>query len=82
TVEVTGTLSGWYLGNIIFGGLIGLLIVDPATGAMYKLAPKDINTVLEAQNLVGEAKQKPTLTVMLAQDIPEQMMARAVQINK
>lgn len=25
---------------------------------MYKLAPKDINTVLEAQNLVGEAKQK------------------------
>ncbi|HAV4356126.1 TPA: hypothetical protein JIQ90_15175 [Acinetobacter baumannii] len=45
-------------------------------------APKDINTVLEAQNLVGEAKQKPTLTVMLAQDIPEQMMARAVQINK
>lgn len=82
TVEVTGTLSGWYLGNIIFGGLIGLLIVDPATGAMYKLAPKDINTVLEAQNLVGEAKQKPTLTVMLAQDIPEQMMTRAVQINK
>lgn len=56
--------------------------MDPATGAMYKLAPKDINTVLEAQNLVGEAKQKPTLTVMLAQDIPEQMMARVVQINK
>ena len=26
-----------YLGNIIFGGLIGILIVDPATGAMWKL---------------------------------------------
>ncbi len=31
------TLSGWYFGNILIGGLIGMLIVDPATGAMYKL---------------------------------------------
>jgi len=28
-------LSGWYWGNIIFGGLVGMLIVDPATGAMW-----------------------------------------------
>ena len=29
-------LSAWYvLGNLIFGGLIGYLIVDPATGAMW-----------------------------------------------
>lgn len=30
-------VDGWYWGNIIFGGLIGMLIVDPATGSMYKL---------------------------------------------
>ncbi len=30
-------LNGWYWGNIVFGGLIGMLIVDPATGAMWKL---------------------------------------------
>jgi hypothetical protein len=39
--EAKGTLSagmdGWYLGNILFGGLIGIIIVDPATGAMFKL---------------------------------------------
>lgn len=29
--------NGWYVGNIVFGGLIGLLIVDPLTGAMYRL---------------------------------------------
>lgn len=28
-------LSGWYWGNILFEGLIGMLIVDPATGAMW-----------------------------------------------
>lgn len=30
-------IDGWYVANILFGGLIGLLIVDPATGAMWKL---------------------------------------------
>ena len=37
------TLNGWYLGNIIFGGLIGLLLVDPATGAMWSF---DTNTLI------------------------------------
>ena len=38
TSTLTPTLDGWYIaGNIVFGGLIGWLIVDPATGAMYKL---------------------------------------------
>lgn len=33
-----GQISGWYLGgNLVFGGLIGWLIVDPATGSMWKL---------------------------------------------
>lgn len=30
-------LDGWYIANILFGGLIGLLIIDPATGAMWSL---------------------------------------------
>lgn len=34
---VTARMNGWYVGNLVFGGLIGILIVDPATGAMYKL---------------------------------------------
>jgi hypothetical protein len=32
-------MDGWYLGNIVFGGLVGLLVVDPLTGAMWKLDP-------------------------------------------
>src|SRR5262245_56247232 len=32
-INVECKLNGWYFGNIVFGGLIGLLIVDPATGA-------------------------------------------------
>ncbi len=35
--SISAGLDGWYVGNIVFGGLIGFLIVDPATGAMWKL---------------------------------------------
>ena len=34
---LNASMDGWYVGNILFGGLIGMLIVDPATGAMWKL---------------------------------------------
>lgn len=37
SVPLTAKIDGWYFGNILFGGLIGLLIVDPATGAMWTL---------------------------------------------
>lgn len=42
TVPLSADISGWYFGNILFGGLIGMLIVDPATGAMWKL-PENVN---------------------------------------
>ena len=36
-IPLHARLDGWYVGNILFGGFIGWLIVDPATGAMWKL---------------------------------------------
>jgi hypothetical protein len=45
-VELTPKLSGWYFGNIVFGGLIGILIVDPATGAMWNLSAEKIDQPL------------------------------------
>ena len=52
-VHVKSTVDGWYYGNIIFGVsgvVIGMLIVDPATGAMYTLKPDELNV-----NLVSSA---------------------------
>ena len=34
---LSAELDGWYIGNVIFGGLLGWLIIDPATGAMWRL---------------------------------------------
>jgi hypothetical protein len=42
---INSRLSGWYWGNFIFGGLIGFLMVDPATGDMWSL-PKSASASL------------------------------------
>ena len=41
--HVQSTLDGWYFGNVVLGGWIGLLVVDPATGAMFTLSPRQVN---------------------------------------
>lgn len=40
--KLTKKFNAWYIGNIVFGGLIGI-IIDPITGAMYNLSPDQVN---------------------------------------
>jgi hypothetical protein len=46
TAFINSTLDGWYWGNFIFAGLIGFLIVDPATGAMFQIKQNYVDQVL------------------------------------
>src|SRR3569832_821012 len=47
TILVKTRPNGWYLaGNLLFGGLIGYLIVDPLTGAMWTFDANAINANL------------------------------------
>jgi hypothetical protein len=48
-VQLRSSISGWYFANILFGGLIGMVIVDPNTGAMYNLMPNKIEQSLSPQ---------------------------------
>lgn len=45
-VEMHTKLSGWYFGNILLGGLIGMVVVDPITGSMWNLSPDKIEQPL------------------------------------
>jgi uncharacterized protein YceK len=49
TINIDSFLSGWYAGNIILWpvAVIGGLIIDPLTGAMWSLTPKNIDAILE-----------------------------------
>jgi hypothetical protein len=46
--SITAKINGWYWGNILFGGfgLVGLVAIDPATGAMWKF-PKEYAVELQ-----------------------------------
>jgi hypothetical protein len=52
--------SGWVWGNIVFGGLIGL-VVDASSGAIYKLSPD----VITAQMAGARTAQVNGRTIMV-----------------
>ncbi len=59
TFTLDTSMDGWYVGNIVFGGLIGFLIVDPITGAMWKLPETATVSLSESQNSVAEEDAAP-----------------------
>jgi len=78
TIPVRCTLNGWYFGNIIFGGLIGMLIVDPLTGAMYRL---ETNIIDENLTTNSTANKERTLKIMDINDISQDMRNHLVSIK-
>jgi uncharacterized protein YceK len=58
TINIDSFLSGWYAGNVIIWpmAVIGGLIVDPLTGAMWSLSPKNIDAVLETPEQFNERR--------------------------
>lgn len=77
-VPIEFKFDGWYVGNIVFGGLIGLLIVDPATGAMWKLDTEFINETLEKSIVNNDV---PCLKFFEYKDIPDSWKDKLVKVN-
>lgn len=79
-VNLQSSVSDWYFGNLIFGGLIGMLIVDPLTGAMYNLSPDKVEMGLGSADarLIRSGKG---FGVVLASQITERERAAMVRIN-
>lgn len=73
-INIECKLNGWYFGNILIGGLIGFLIVDPATGAMYKL---DSEGITENLTKVPAA----SLNIIDKNNIPPNWKAHLVKLN-
>lgn len=77
TIELDSSLSGWYWGNILLGGVIGMLIVDPLTGAMYKL-PEAASADM-GQPLAGAGQG--ALKVGVIDDLSASQRERLVPVN-
>jgi len=80
-ITVCSSVNGWYVGNILFGGILGLLIIDPATGAMYSLNTKDTNVVLNDLNKEKLQAKGQSLTIVSASEISNDVLEKANPIE-
>lgn len=85
TIRVESKPNGWYVaGNIVFGGLIGWLVVDPMTGAMYNLTPEQIDATLSANDSTVSNSfdyNEGTLSIVLVKDVPKKLRTKMKRIN-
>ena len=80
-ISVSPSLNGWYIGgNILFGGIIGWLIVDPFNGKRYTLNPKEVSANLSKQ-LASNDNDGLSLEITLIEDIPEELRHKLVAVN-
>ena len=80
-IKIKATVNGWYiLGNLVFGGLIGWLIIDPLNGKMYNLSPEDIGTTLNKTS-VSESSDITQLHIVLLENLEDKYKSKLVAIN-
>lgn len=79
SAQIHRGLNGWYLfGNLFFGGLLGYLVVDPLTGAMWTLDEE-----VEASLLPQTSQQDGTASVrvVLLEEVPESLRGQLVRLQ-
>jgi len=78
TIEIQSTVDGWYFGNILLGGLIGMLIIDPATGAMFKL-PQSADAQLN-EKLANDTADT-SLKIAMLDTLPKSKHTELIPLN-
>lgn len=76
---ITSSLNGWYIGNIVFGGLLGMLIVDPLTGAMWTLDSEMLSETLTKTTSYNDI---PSVNIIYYSQIPESWKSNLIRVNQ
>ncbi len=77
-IPVNFKLNGWYFGNLLIGGVLGMLIIDPATGAMWKLDTPPISVQLSKSTALINT---PSLKIVDINSISQDMKKHLVRIK-
>lgn len=67
--SITTETNGWTFGNILIGGLVGL-IVDSSTGAQYRLTPERVHGQLAAAGISLEGGRGNVLALFTPDGAP------------
>ena len=66
-VKIKREMDGWFLGNIIFGGLIGI-IIDASNGSMYKLTPDQVISQMGKPTVMNSFEAEDRIYVAVTLD--------------
>ncbi len=82
TIPFSADLDGWYILNLFnpFGGGIGLLIVDPLTGSMWKLDPMATANLSKSFSKSADPEEKHLHIISLDQ-VPSNYKSKLVAIK-
>ena len=61
-------MDGWFLGNLLFGGIIGI-IIDATNGSMYKLTPNQVNAQMKSNSTAMSTVDDDRIYVAVTMDI-------------
>lgn len=83
-MTVTSKLDGWYFGNILlfpFAGLgaLGVLIIDPVTGAMWKLQDHVTANLYTNDSFLNQYDKD--VRIMVLNDVPTELRNLLVQVK-
>jgi len=79
---VKADIDGWFFGNILFGGLIGMLIVDPITGKMWKLPNQTFGNLSSTTPEKASLNNKNrTLQIASLDQVPQEMRKNLISLN-
>jgi hypothetical protein len=67
---------------LIFGGIIGWFIVDPATGAMWTLDTNDVDVTLDSAKPSASLLQFGETKIVLLQDVPASLRSKMIKLTK
>jgi len=79
SVPLTAKIDGWYFGNLLFGGVIvGMLIVDPITGAMWRL---DDTAIATFQQTADAAPDQRALRIVDIDSLPMKYRGQLIALR-
>ena len=82
TVALDADVNGWYFGNLVFGGAVGFLIVDPATGAMYRLTQQAVQENLTPTRAFNSEEAGPNdLRIVSIDQVPSDLRRQMIPLK-
>ncbi|MES2848355.1 MAG: hypothetical protein V4685_04830 [Bacteroidota bacterium] len=83
-IPIKFELSGLYFGNLLIGGVLGMLIVDPATGAMWSL-DRPTSSIYETMVAIPSdssvVNTSPELKIIDVKDVPDSIKGSLIKID-